>query len=89
MPHAGPMGLFSGDPACAFCGSPAVLGFRAHGELGLTLDQLADVADAQRAPRVVQEGLRAAAAVMRPVSERDPIRGDDTGTAVAAAPSNG
>jgi histidine triad (HIT) family protein len=20
MPHAGPMGLFGGDPACAFCG---------------------------------------------------------------------
>jgi hypothetical protein len=46
-------------------GSQAVLEFRSHNELGLTLGQLAGVADAQRAPRVVWEGLRAAAAVMR------------------------
>jgi hypothetical protein len=38
--------------------------WRDHNELGLALDQLADVAHAQRAPRGVWEELRAAATVM-------------------------
>jgi hypothetical protein len=38
--------------------------FRDHNELGLALDRLADVAAAQRAPRVVWEELRAAAVAM-------------------------
>jgi hypothetical protein len=38
--------------------------FRDHNELDLALDQLADVAHVQRAPRIVWQELRAAAAVM-------------------------
>jgi hypothetical protein len=38
--------------------------FRDHNELGLALDQLADVAHVQRAPRIVWQELWAAAAVM-------------------------
>ncbi len=39
--------------------------FRDHNELGLALDQLADVAEAQRAPRTVWKELSAAATAMR------------------------
>jgi hypothetical protein len=38
--------------------------FLQHNELGLALDELAEVARARRAPRVVWEELRAAAATM-------------------------
>lgn len=38
--------------------------WRDHNELGLALDQLAEIAHAQRAPRAVWKELRAAAAAM-------------------------
>jgi hypothetical protein len=40
--------------------------FRDHNELSLALDQLADVAEAQRAPRTVWKELSAAATAMQP-----------------------
>ena len=49
--------------------------FRDHNEPGLALDQLADVAEAQRAPRTVWKELSAAAIVMR-LGEGDAVYGD-------------
>jgi hypothetical protein len=46
--------------------------FRDHNELSLALDQLADVAEAQRAPRTVWKELSAAAAAMQP-GDADPV----------------
>jgi len=48
--------------------------FRDHNELGLALDQLADVAEAQRAPRAVWKELSAAAVVMR-LGDADAVYG--------------
>jgi hypothetical protein len=48
--------------------------FRDHNELGLALDQLADVADAQRALRAMWEELQAAATVME-LHQDDPGHG--------------
>lgn len=46
--------------------------FRDHNELGLALDQMADVAETQRAPRAVWKELSAAAVVMR-LGETDAV----------------
>lgn len=48
--------------------------FRDHNELGLALDQLADVAEAQRAPRTVWKELSAAAIAMQ-LGEADAVHG--------------
>jgi hypothetical protein len=48
--------------------------FRDYSELGLALDQLADVAEAQRAPRTVWKELSAAAMVMG-LGEADAVHG--------------
>jgi hypothetical protein len=48
--------------------------FRDHNELGLALDQMADIAEAQRAPRAVWKELSAAAGVMR-LGEGDAVYG--------------
>jgi hypothetical protein len=48
--------------------------FRDHNELGLALDQLADVAEAQRAPHAVWKELSAAAVVMR-LGDADAVHG--------------
>ena len=51
-----------------------VVEFQDHNELGLALDQLSDVSDAQRAPRPVWEQLSAAATVME-ITQDDPVHG--------------
>jgi len=48
--------------------------FRDHNELGLALDQMSDVAEAQRAPRAVWKELSAAAVVMG-LGEADAVQG--------------